>query len=78
MAFAMFSGGTWHYITLGLILFGVFFIYLLFTQPQNALYYAEKFFVIIGKIIMFFVVGLARACVALFKGLSNLFRGRGR
>jgi hypothetical protein len=61
------------YILYALILVSVFFIYLLFTQPQNALYYLERFFVTLATIFGF----VFKIIYALAKGIVNLFRRRG-
>jgi bacteriorhodopsin len=66
------GGGIWHYVAIALILFMVFFIYLIFTQPKNALYYAERFFVIAFKVVSFLFIGLFNFGVAVGRGIKNM------
>jgi hypothetical protein len=73
--FASFSG-IGKIIFYGLMLFAVFYVYLLFTQPQNALHYAEVMFTAIFKIIsgIFYVV--YKVLEALVKLIARLFKRR--
>jgi hypothetical protein len=74
MAFSLFGGGLGHYILLGALLIGVFFIYLLFTQPNNALYYAEKVITVVGKILWYLVLGIVKVITGIANFIGNLIR----
>ena len=76
MAFSLFGGGLGHYLLLGGLLIGVFFIYLLFTQPSNALYYAEKIITVVGKIIWYFFIGISKVIMGIVNFISNAVRRR--
>jgi len=54
----------------------IFFIYLLFTQPQNALHYAEVFFRAIFKLISALFLGIYRVLEALTRAIASLFKRR--
>jgi len=54
----------------------VFYIYLLFTQPQNALHYAEVFFRAIFKLVSVLLLGIYRVLEALTKAIAGLFKRR--
>jgi hypothetical protein len=60
------------FIVYGLVLAGAFFAYLLFTQPQNALYYLEKIVMVVVKVLEL----IFRFLYALVNGIINLFKRR--
>jgi hypothetical protein len=69
-------GAIGKFLVMGGLLFAVFYIYLLFTQPQNALHYAEVVFTALFKIIagIFYVV--YKVLEALVRLIARLFKRR--
>jgi hypothetical protein len=60
-----------NWLVMVLVILGAFSIYLLVTQPQNFLYYAERIIVVIGSILLF----VFKLVFKLFEGLINLISG---
>jgi drug/metabolite transporter (DMT)-like permease len=65
-----------HIIGLALILFLAFFLYLLFTQPANALWMGERIVVAIWTFISLFIKGLIVIVASIFRLISRLWRKR--
>jgi hypothetical protein len=64
------------WLILILLLVGGFSIYLLFTQPQNFLYYAEIFFRAIFIVISFLARIIIKFIVVIFNFIKSLFGRR--
>lgn len=59
-----------HLLLLAAMLLGAYFLYLLFTQPNNALWLAERVLTVIIKFLYYLALGIMRifsAIVALFR-----------
>lgn len=57
------------YFIYAAVLLGAFSIYLLFTQPQNFFYYAERIITVLFKII----IAIFKLIFKFFEGIINLF-----
>jgi cell shape-determining protein MreC len=56
------------------IILAGFFVYLLFTQPQNAMYYLERIVTVIAKIFYGIVLVLYKIVEGIVNFFINLFR----
>jgi len=73
MILQLFSG-TGKILLYGGALLVVFYIYLLFTQPQNALYYVSIFFTAVFRVIMKIFYVVYKVLEALINFIVRLFK----
>ena len=66
--------GIGHIIELAVVLLLVFWVYLLFTQPQNALYVAERILTAVWRVLYTLLRGLYVIINSIVKLIARLIK----